>query len=538
LRPSPTQNAVLVVGLCSIVKGDAEPDADPDALPQLYGTALQSMMPASTLPAQMGGGMAEIMSMPSGGLNCGIMDQCCSMSDNGCCLNQGQQCFTKWERKCTYANMPSCQTQTKEFCDTKALKTCRFTKKPEYTDIPTRKCTPIMERTCFNYTAKECVPNNPIHKVTFNWTNEEIVVEREELVKKCHNVRTCKVIEKTEPRTKNVPKQECKEIPYTTQECKSIPVPQDPIQEEYVTYEWRTEYRQQCYAIPKPVCHLEPCSYEVRTQNICPTCISPGVPSSNCGAECNIGVGSNCDDGFCGGGMAVGNNICGACREQNVQMCTKMTERCEMTTEQICRRTPHRGRYPVTRYRLRYPPPKYEMKCEPVTTTRRQCKTIFVPETYEIPVKKCQDGTENKCYEYKVPVQKVVSKPNGESVDFPTTNCTIKDVQKTTCHNLPTKINCLNSSVRRGVLIRQQVCDRQRMAKYCNILPFSFCKNNPGQDCQMVPRQVCQPTCEKSSYCDQCTQFASIGGFSQCSTQTCPNFYSPAANCLPGGQCY
>jgi len=531
-RFNPIKAAVFVVGLCSVVKGDAEPDAepdaDPDALPQLYGSALQSMMPVSTLPAQVGGGMAEVMPLPSGGLNCGMMDECCGMSDSGCCINQGQRCYTIWERKCTFANMPSCQTQTKEFCDTKALKECRFTKKPEYVNIPAKKCTPTMERKCFDYTAKECKQTQETYSHNFSWTNEEIVVNKQETVEKCHNMRTCKVINDEEERTRKVPKQECTNIPKTTKDCQSVPVPQEPI--KVPTMDYRTEYRQQCYAIPKPVCRMEPCSYAVRRQNICPT-----------GDGCNVGIGSNCVGGLCGGGIGVGsigveNNLCGACREQNVQMCTKMTQKCEMTTEQVCQQVPIR--VPVPGFRMVQPPPKYEMRCEPRTIMVPQCKTVYVPQTYKVPVRRCQDGTENKCYTYQVPVQEVVRKPENESVDFPSVNCTVQDVPKQTCHNLPTKLECRIQNVRRGVYIRQRVCDRQRMARYCKTIPFSYCQNNPGQQCQMVPRTVCQPTCEKSSYCNQCTQFANYGGFSQCSTQTCPNFISPTANCPPGSPCY
>merc|ERR1712228_642870 len=85
-------------------------------------------------------------------------------------------------------------------------------------------------------------------------------------------------------------------------------------------------------------------------------------------------------------------------------------------------------------------------------------------------------------------------------------------------------------NTRRGVYIRQRVCDRQRMARYCKTIPLSYCQNNPGQQCRMEPRTVCQPTCEKSSYCNQCSQFANYGGFSQCPSQTCPNYISPTAN--------
>ena len=54
------------------------------------------------------------------------------------------------------------------------------------------------------------------------------------------------------------------------------------------------------------------------------------------------------------------------------------------------------------------PPPRYEMKCNDRTVTNEQCKTVYEPETYEYPVKECQAGTENKCYEYEVPEQTVV----------------------------------------------------------------------------------------------------------------------------------
>jgi len=227
--------------------------------------------------------------------------------------------------------------------------------------------------------------------------------------------------------------------------------------------------------------------------------------------------------------------MCGACRQQNVQMCSKMTQKCEMTTEQVCQQVPIR--VPVQRTRMVQPPPRYEMKCNDRTITNEQCKTIYVPETYEYPVKECQAGTENKCYEYEVPDQAVTKVEEHESVQFPSADCVLETTTKQHCTMLPTRLDCRKSTERRGVLIRQRICDRVRRARYCNILPFSYCQNNPGQECTTVPREVCQNTCQQSSYCDQCSQFASSGGFSSCSTKTCPNFYSPAANC-PGGSCF
>lgn len=227
--------------------------------------------------------------------------------------------------------------------------------------------------------------------------------------------------------------------------------------------------------------------------------------------------------------------MCGACRTQNVQMCTKTVQKCEMTYEDVCQQVPIR--VPVQRTRVEQPPPRYEMQCNDITTSTQQCKTTYVDEPMQVPVKACESGVEEKCYTYEVPDQNVERVPESESVDFPSPDCTVEEAEKEHCTMLPTELVCKKTTERRGVLIRQRVCDRVRQARYCNILPFSYCMNTPGQECTMVPREVCQPGCSQSTYCNQCSQFAGQGGFSQCSTQSCPNFYSPASNCPQGGPC-
>lgn len=549
-----TSEVVILLTLCGPGLADPTPDADPDALPQLWGAGgMQSMMPAITLPApisSMGGGMVAMGPADVGGGNCGMVDECCGMADKGCCMDQGQQCFTKWEQQCRYANKPVCQTQTKEFCDTHPIRECRFIKKPEYIDVPVNKCTPKMEKKCFKYIGKSCKPTSNPYTATFNWTNDILSDGVMKSVNKCHQVKTCKITETMKQGMRKVPKKECRNVPVTTKDCQSIPVPQAPYQVPYTTY--RTEYRQQCYPVPKPVCRMEPCSYQVIQQNICPTCVMPGVPGAGCGDSCGggmIGSGACGGGGGCGGsvggggpygggagGPYGGGNMCGACREQNVQMCTKMTQKCEMTTENVCQQIPIR--VPVQSTRTVTPPPRYEMQCTPRTIDQQQCKTIYVDEPYEYPVKQCNPGSEEKCYDYEVPDQTVDRQQESEPVEFPSADCVLEESEKEHCTMLPTQLDCRKTTERRGVLIRQRVCDRVRQARYCNILPFSFCQNNPGQECTMVPREVCQPTCQQNNYCDQCSQFAGSGGFSQCSTQTCPNFYSPAANCPQGGSCY
>merc|ERR1712013_153917 len=118
-----------------------------------------------------------------------------------------------------------------------------------------------------------------------------------------------------------------------------------------------------------------------------------GCAGGSCGGGIGAGIGG-CAGGSCGGGIGTGvgmgvgvggGSMCGACREQNFQMCTKLTKRCTMTTEQVCQQVP--TRVPVQRTRMVTPPPRYEMKCNDRTVTSEQCKTIYEPETYEYPVK-------------------------------------------------------------------------------------------------------------------------------------------------------
>ena len=32
------------------------------------------------------------------------MDECCNMADQGCCVNEGQKCYTVWEKQCRGSN--------------------------------------------------------------------------------------------------------------------------------------------------------------------------------------------------------------------------------------------------------------------------------------------------------------------------------------------------------------------------------------------------------------------------------------------------
>merc|ERR1712059_54309 len=162
-----------------------------------------------------------------------------------------------------------------------------------------------------------------------------------------------------------------------------------------------------------------------------------------------------------------------------------------------------------------------------ITEYKDKCSVVYEPQTYNVPVKQCKQGTTKKDFNYKVPQFNLAKIPMNETVSFPTHECEITHTDEKYCVDLPTRLDCKSKTITRRVKINKVVCDQQKMSKYCHNVPYSYCKNVPGQVCEMVAKKVCQPTCQQTDYCNTCAQFASGGGFSQCATATCPNFYSP-----------
>jgi hypothetical protein len=83
---------------------EAAAAADPDAEAQHYGAARPPYNPG-----------------------CGLMDTCCGMSQEGCCMG-GQQCYTYYENVCENVNEPQCNMRGKEVCEPVTLPDCRVTK--------------------------------------------------------------------------------------------------------------------------------------------------------------------------------------------------------------------------------------------------------------------------------------------------------------------------------------------------------------------------------------------------------------------------
>lgn len=427
------------------------------------------------------------------------MDECCNMADQGCCVNEGQKCYTVWEKQCQYVNKPQCQTMFRQKCQNVLIKGCAKKDIFQDVEIPVQDCQVSTEKRCWTYDKKMCQPKLEDFTRAFNWTNERLV-DGTEPRQLCAKVRKCNIEEKTQTKVTKVPERKCDNIPYNRQVCRVEQV-QDPPRMQ-TTY--TTEYRQQCYNVPKPVCKMRPCSYAVQTQQICPITNQP------------ISTGNT----PCGGGPAP--DMCGACRQQNVQMCTKMTQKCETKMEKVCQQIPIRvpKQIPVPS------PPRFVKKCDTVTQSREQCRTVYVDQTEEVPIKTCNNVLVEKCEPYSVPNTEVVSDPKQGTQTFTgIKTCEIATQQAEHCAMLPVKEVCQQRMVRRRVKIQTTVCDRKSYQQVCKKFPDEVCRNSGGQVCQNVPREVCQPSCPQTNECNSCQDFVQAGGFEQCQQQqpTCPN---------------
>jgi len=509
----------------TIVGGDSGSVSVESGLPpvQIASGVDTSYAGVSTLPFPVGGQTSQ----------CSMLDQCCGMVNEGCCIQgqqevQGEQCYTIYERKCRYSNKPFCQRLTKQECMHHTIKDCRPVQERRTVNVPTHICERVKEKKCFSYTGKECEFTNKNHEKNITWTDHQLNRGATKEVEKCFNVRTCNIEQDMETINSKVPKRECDKIPQPRRVCNTVAVPQPP--QTIQTTQYKIEYKQQCYNVPKPVCRQSPgpCVYNVVQENICPIA-----------QECSISNEMPCPGSVPSRGISVynkaqiGTTDSSFCRMQNVQQCASGPS-CEMTTERVCQQVPYR--VPVPSIQTRPSPPKYEVKCDTVTDYVERCKTVWVNNPTQIPRSRCKQGVKRQCVKVQVPDSSVVSVDKSEMVSFPTQECNIVDKEKEHCTYLLTNVKCRQKMVPNTVVIAKNVCDQVRTTKQCFSVPHENCVNSPGQECWNVPRQVCQPSlaCPKSSYCDKCSQFALSGGFGQCSTSSCPNFVSAPMNVLQG----
>lgn len=520
-------------------EAEASPDGNPEAQSYQYSWSSSSssqnnaMYPMTAqrpavLPAAVpgaGGGwsdssasLASSSSSSTGLTNwassgqCGQkIDECCNMADQGCCVNEGQKCYTVWEKQCQIVNQPQCKTTYRTKCANVLQKGCGH--KDIYRDVEfeVQDCQVSTEERCWPYEKKICQPRMQDFTKNFTWSNERLESSPQQ-AEICAKVRKCNIEETEVDKVTKVPDRRCEKIPYKRPVCRVETVQVPPVMKTTYT----TEYRQQCFNVPKPVCKLRPCQYAVQTQQICPITNQPLTPGSPCGGGDACGGG-----GGCGGGPAPAPDMCGACRQQNVQMCTKMTQQCETVMEKVCQQVPIRVPQQIS-----VPsPPRYEKRCDTVTEYREQCRVVYVQKIEKVPKKTCNSVLVEKCEPYSVPNTNVVTQDMEASKTFTgIKTCEIATEQAQHCARLPTKEICQPRTVRRRVKIKATVCDRKSYTQVCKRFPDEECRNLGGQVCQNVPREVCQPSCPQTTLCNSCQNFQVTGGFEQCQQPTCPNY--------------
>merc|ERR1711909_111779 len=103
-----------------------------------------------------------------------------------------------------------------------------------------------------------------------------------------------------------------------------------------------------------------------------------------------------------------GGDVCGTCRQQQVQVCQSSTQKCYNQEQEVCQQVPYRVAVPGSR--TEQPPPRWEVKCEVKQEMVNRCKVVYETETVRVPTRECEPGTEQKCFEYSVPHSNVVSK--------------------------------------------------------------------------------------------------------------------------------
>lgn len=539
--------AILVLVPIFLVRSEPVPEALPEAQaeaeaqaePQsfgypsynggggMYNMGEAGVMRPEVLPAPVpagdngwssGGGMSQTYPYPGqagqAGDQCGMVDQCCNMDQQGCCVNEGQKCYTVYETKCKYANKPRCINSFQTKCEKVEIKKCRMVEEIRDITVPFETCKVIKENKCWEYDEHSCKYDTKRHDEPISWTQESLKRTTDPRTI-CADVKVCKITEVEETQMTKVPERKCDKVPQTRKKCNTVYVPQPPIEQPWTDYV--TEYRQQCYEVPKPVCVSKPCSYQLQTTNICPTCVSPGQPGPQCSQSTP-----------CGGGSAPAPlpapapDMCGSCRQQNVQMCTKMTQQCSMKTERVCQSVPYRK--PVQRMKMIQRPPIPQLKCEDETQYITKCRVEYIEKPNTIKVSKCDTSVEEKCLPYNAPNFEVMREDKEETAQFKVNVCEIQIDRKRHCVDLPTNSTCTGNKITRQVKVKFQKCDRSDYQTVCKKFPEQNCHNSPGQVCWKEPREVCQPTCQDNNFCNTCQQFASMGGFEQCGTPTCPNY--------------
>lgn len=129
------------------------------------------------------------------------------------------------------------------------------------------------------------------------------------------------------------------------------------------------------------------------------------------------------------------------------------------------------------------------------------------------PYKDCKPSERRECHNYTIPEYETTTLKQNATVEIALPKCNPQEKPMQLCENLPMDTRCVKYKIPKNIRITYSVCDQKKVLKQCFKVAIANCYKygmSPGQ-CQMVPRQVCQPTCEQNDYCNTCSNFVNNG---------------------------
>jgi len=341
------------------------------------------------------------------------------------------------------------------------------------------------------------------------WENEMLDQNDTETRQKCELVSKCEYETKETVVVEEVPRRNCTPVTESKEVCGRVPVTKYRVVED-VQYEVR--YVSECQVVSQPSCSTSPCQSNGCSNGGTVCSQTEYSPQTVCAQGPSSGSSSDCQQ--------VEMPVCYG----NLGSCGYDQQCCSNSAREVCRQIPRR--FPVRR-NITVPDVTWEEKCETKERTRQDCVDTVETRNRTRTEQICNELEVESCHNYTVPNYKVKLEEKAENVSFISRRCDFRNITEKYCHTFPmSDFSCTNQPQIREFLLNRVVCREQKQVQFCMNIPETECKDNPRQQCRMVPRKVCQPGgCSSSNQCNQCDQFRNQGGFSSCSTGTCPNYF-------------
>merc|ERR1711892_122828 len=355
---------------------------------------------------------------------CGMMDQCCGLAQEGCCLG-GQQCYTYYENVCDNPVAARCQMRGREFCDEAVMPDCRVVRTKGQIQVEQEECIPFPKQECFTYTRTVCdkQPETVMKEIT--WTNQKLDKVSSENKTKCQNLNRCNYTTVNETLSESVPVRNCSEIKTTENVCRRVPVTRTKVVEQVVQM---LQYVPECQVINEPVCSNAPCqingcadggsvcsSSDVNQQTVCPQPV--------------VGLQPRGQQSAC---QQVQTPVCygqlGSCSAEMGQQC------CSNMPRQVCRQVPRR--VPVRR-NVTVPEVEWDTQCNDVEKVIPNCEVTYKLENRTISRQVCNDIVVEECYNYTVPSYEVTNEEKTEEHPFVVSSCNLRNITDRYCHTFP-----------------------------------------------------------------------------------------------------